>query len=185
MRLNQARIEPLPESEWSDEQRKLVQPTLDRWGLVFDVVKTLMRNMPLFSSWNRFAAHVMSTSSLSARHRELLIMRVGWRTDSEYEWGQHVLMSKPAGLTPTDHERIKAGADAAGWDALESALLRATDELLDDTMISDAVWDTLSEDLSTEQITDAIFTVGQYNMLAMAINSLGVQREPGIPGYDG
>jgi alkylhydroperoxidase family enzyme len=144
-----------------------------------------MRNMPLFSSWNRFAAHIMATSSLSARQRELLIMRVGWRTESEYEWGQHVLMSKPAGLTAEDHERIKAGPDADGWDELESALLRAADELLDDTMLSDDAWSKLTRHLTTHQVTDAIFTVGQYNMLAMALNSLGVQREAGIPGFDG
>ena len=112
-------------------------------------------------------------------------MRVGWLTDSEYEWGQHVLMSAPAGLDSKDHERIKQGAEADGWSSLEAGLLAATDELIEGTMISDKTWDLLSDHLSIEQLTDMIFTVGQYNMLAMAINSLGVQREPGIPGYEG
>ncbi len=68
---------------------------------------------------------------------------------------------------------------------MESALLQATDELLEDTMLSDEVWSTLSGNLSTEQITDLIFTVGQYNLMAVALNSLGIQREPGIPGFEG
>ncbi len=75
--------------------------------------------------------------------------------------------------------------DAEGWGELESALLQATDELLEDTMLSDEVWSTLSGNLSTEQITDLIFTVGQYNLMAVALNSLGIQREPGIPGFEG
>jgi alkylhydroperoxidase family enzyme len=94
-------------------------------------------------------------------------------------------MSEPAGLTSEDHERIKKGASADGWSEIESALIAATDELLAETMISNDTWAVLSRELTTEQITDALFTVGQYSMMAMVLNSLGVQREPGIPGFDG
>jgi hypothetical protein len=94
-------------------------------------------------------------------------------------------MSEPAGLTSADHERIKEGALAEGWSEIESVLITATDELLAETMISNATWAALSSQLNEKQITDVIFTVGQYQMMAMALNSLGVQREPGIPGFDG
>ena len=127
----------------------------------------------------------MAGSSLEPRLREIIIMRVGWNTSCEYEWGQHVLMSEPAGLTPEDHKRIKEGALAEGWSEIESVLITATDELLGETMISNATWAALSSQLNEKQITDVIFTVGQYQMMAMALNSLGVQREPGIPGFDG
>jgi alkylhydroperoxidase family enzyme len=94
-------------------------------------------------------------------------------------------MSVPAGLTAEDHERIKEGAAAEGWSELDSALITSVDELVSDTMISDETWAVLARHLSTEQITDAIFTVGHYNMVAMSLNSLGVQREPGVVGFDG
>jgi hypothetical protein len=32
---------------------------------------------------------------------------------------------------------------------------------------------------------DLIFTVGQYTLVSMALNSLGVQREPGVAGFPG
>jgi hypothetical protein len=32
--------------------------------------------------------------------------------------------------------------------------------------------------------TDLIFAVGQYNLVAMALNSLGVQLDDGVPGFD-
>lgn len=183
MRLTEPRITPLPESEWTEEQKKMTAPTKERFGMVFNVLKTLMRHMDLLRSWNGFANHIMGTSSLDPRHREMLIMRVGWRTQSEYEWGQHVLMSAPAGLTHEDHLRIKEGPGAAGWNELESALLKAADELLDDAIIENDTWETLSKHLSTQQLMDAVFTVGQYNMLAMGLNTMGVQREEGVPGF--
>lgn len=183
MRLITPRIMPISETEFTPEQAKMVAPTKARYGFVFNVLKTLMRHMTLLNAWNPFAGHIMGTSSLSPRHREMLIMRVGWLTQSEYEWGQHVLMSKPAGLTDADHLRIKEGPGAQGWNELEAALLQAADELIDDAIVEDKTWNTLSKHLSIEQVMDAVFTVGQYNMLAMALNSIGVQREPGVPGF--
>ncbi len=144
-----------------------------------------MHNMPLFNSFNVLGRHIMSDSSLTPRLREILIMRVGWNTECEYQWGQHVRMSAPAGLTAEDHERIKEGGASQGWTELESALLNAVDELLADTMIGDNTWTVLARHLNTEQITDAIFTIGHYNMVAMALNSCGVQRESGVAGFDG
>lgn len=185
MRLTTPRIPPVSETEFTEEQQKMIGPMKARYGIVFNVLKTLVRHMELLRAWNPFAMHIMGTSSLSPRHREMLIMRVGWLTQSEYEWGQHVLMSRPEGLDDADHLRIKEGPKAKGWNELEAALLQAADELLDDAIIEDQTWNTLSKHLNTAQIMDAVFTVGQYNMLAMALNSIGVQREPGVPGFPG
>ena len=185
MRLTEPRIQPLSEKDFTAEQAEAVAPIKESGGVVFNVIKTMMYNMPLFNSFNVLGRHIMSDSSLDPRLREILIMRVGWNTNCEYQWGQHVRMSVPAGLTAEDHERIKEGAAAEGWSELESALITSVDELVSDTMISDGTWTVLARHLSTEQITDAIFTVGHYNMVAMSLNSLGVQREPGVVGFDG
>lgn len=183
MRLTTPRITPISEADFDEEQIKMIAPLKERTGIIHNVLKTLMRNMELLRAWNPFAMHLLNTSSLSPRHREMLIMRVAWLTQSDYEWGQHVQMSKPAGLVDADHLRIKDGPKAAGWNDLESALLQATDELLYDAMLEDPTWAALSKHLSTQQIMDLVFTVGQYNMLAMALNTIGVQREPGVPGF--
>lgn len=185
MRLTEPRIQPLSEEDFNAEQAEVVAPIVERGGVVFNVIKTMMHNMPLFNSFNVLGRHIMSDSSLEPRLREILIMRVGWNTNCEYQWGQHVRMSLPTGLSSEDHERIKEGAAAEGWSELESALLTTVDELVTDTMISDETWTVLAHHLNTEQITDAIFTVGHYNMVAMALNSLGVQRESGVVGFDG
>jgi 4-carboxymuconolactone decarboxylase len=184
MRLSEPRIEPLSEAELNEVQAEIIAPTLARGGTPATVVMTLMRHMPLFTNLNVLGRHIMSGSSLTPRQREILIMRVGWNTQCEYQWGQHVLMSESAGLTAEDHARIKQGSEA-GWDAPESALLDAVDELVTNTMIGDATWARLSEHLNTEQLIDMIFTVGHYHMVAMALNAIGVQRETGIPDFDG
>jgi alkylhydroperoxidase family enzyme len=55
--------------------------------------------------------------------------------------------------------------------------------LLDDAFISDSTWRNLCAHLNQKQIVDLIFTVGQYNLVSMALNSLGVQLDDGLsPG---
>jgi len=185
MRLKDPRIEPLADDEMTPEQAQVVAPILERGGTVPNVIPTLMRHMPLFDSLNELGGHILSGNSLDPREREILIMRVAWNTRCEYQWGQHVRMSQPAGLDAGDHARIQAGPEAEGWSELDAALLRAADELTDETIISDATWATLEKHLSTEQLIDVIFTVGHYHMVAMALNSIGVQPESDLAGFDG
>ena len=90
--------------------------------------------------WLVFGNHVLGKSTLPARERELVILRIGWLCRSGYEWGQHVAIGKAAGLSDEEIARIPKGADAAGWSAADRALLRATDELHGDAFISDATW---------------------------------------------
>ena len=123
------------------------------------------------------------TSTLVPRERELLILRIGWLCQAEYEWGQHVVFGREAGLTDEEIARIKEGPDADGWDPFDATLLRAADELHADAFISDDTWAALSERYTTQQLMDVVFTVGQYNMVSMALNSFGVQLDNGVAGF--
>ena len=48
-------------------------------------------------------------------------------------------------------------------------------------MVSDAAWATLAKKYSTEQLMDAVFTVGQYNLVSWALNSFGVPLDDFLP----
>jgi hypothetical protein len=41
-------------------------------------------------------------------------------------------------------------------------------------MVSDATWSALAEELDEQQMMDLVFTVGAYEVLAMALRSFGV-----------
>jgi alkylhydroperoxidase family enzyme len=61
-------------------------------------------------------------------------------------------------------------------------LLTAADELHTDACLSDATWTALAEHYDTQQLVEVPMLVGHYHMVAFALNSLGVQREHGVPG---
>lgn len=183
MKLSKPRITPMAESEWSEEQRKVLAPVYET-GPTYNVLGTLARHWEATEKFMVWAYHIMGdTSRLEPREREILILRIGWLCDAEYEWGQHVIFGREAGLTEEEIARIKEGPDAEGWSAFDATLLRAVDELKKDSIVSDATWTELSERYDQQQLMDVVFTVGQYNMVSMALNSFGVQLDDGVSGY--
>ena len=150
-------------------------------GRDVNVLRVLMNHPKLTRRWTVFAGHVLQKQTVPPRERELLILRVGWLTQSEYEWTQHLLISKSRGVTEAEIERIKQGP-GAGWNAHEAALLQAADDLFENSVVSDQTWATLSAKYSTEQMMDMVFTIGQYTLLGWALNSFGVPLDDFLPG---
>lgn len=180
-RLRTPRIPPLPPEEWDDDTRQLLT-SLKREGRIFNIFATLARHPALLRRWLVFGTHILSKSTLPPRERELAILRMGWLCRADYEWGHHVAIGKDAGLTEAEIQRVAHGADATGWAPFERTLLRAVDELHHDTFISDATWQSLAARYNTQQLLDLVFTAGQYKLVCMALNSAGVQLEPGYEG---
>jgi len=184
IRLSEPRIPPQDESEWDDEVKLLLRGRKQSSNTYIpNVIKTIVRHPKLFKRWRVFGNHVLFKSSLPARDREILILRIGWLCQSEYEWGQHVVIGKQAGLNDEEIIQITEGPDASGWNSFETTLLRAVDELYSDAFISDPTWKKLSERYNTHQLMDLIFTVGQYNAVSMALNTLGVPLDEGVKGF--
>ncbi len=177
MRLEKPRIFPLP-----PEQIDAV--TRERFGAgrLANIFATLAHHPDLLKRWVVFGNHVLSKSTLEPRERELVILRVGWLCQAGYEWGQHVVIGKRDGLSDEEIARIPEGSEAPGWSDLERALLRATDELHEDRFIRDATWSALCEHYDTKQLMDLLFTIGQYELVSMVLNTLGVQLDPGFGG---
>jgi alkylhydroperoxidase family enzyme len=177
------RIPPRDEATWDDETRQVLEPLRALGGgRVLNIFATLAHHPLLLKRWLVFGNHVLGKSTLPERERELVILRTGYLCRSEYEWGQHVVIARRCGLGEAEIARVAEGPDAPGWSEADGALLRAADELHRDSRIGDATWEALAGRWDTRALLDLIFTVGQYHLVAMALNSLGVERDPGVPG---
>jgi alkylhydroperoxidase family enzyme len=158
-----ARIDPLP-------------PTGSGFGNA-NVFRTFARNPPADDLRNAVGKHIRDETSLAPRNREQLIMRVGVLCRSEYEWAAHSRIGRQAGLSDAEVARVIAGPAVPGGSGLETALLRAGDELYRDDAVGDATWDALAKELDERQLLDALFTFGGFRSATYAINSAGVQLD--------
>lgn len=183
MRLSEPRVKPLEPDQWDDKAQAVLAPFAER-GPVFNIFKTLAHHPDLLRRWLVFANHVLGKSTLAERERELAILRIGYLCQAGYEWGQHVEIARRAGMSDDEIRAARTGPDTPGLAELDRLLLRAVDELHADAHVSDATWSGLSQHFTTQQLMDLVFTVGQYNLVSMALNTLGVQLDEGLPGWD-
>ena len=142
------------------------------------IFTTLGRHRRLFRPWLRFAATLMFRGELSRTDRELVTLRTAWRCGSWYEWVQHVVLARRACLSADDIERTLQGPAADGWTPHQRALLEAVDEMHDLRVITDRTWDEVSAQLNDRELVELCLLVGHYEMLALTLNSLGVEPEP-------
>ncbi|NND68162.1 MAG: carboxymuconolactone decarboxylase family protein [Halioglobus sp.] len=193
----QARLAPLEPPQWNDE----IMAALGAFprGLQFvltqfesedgdprgrNVLGCFAHYPELASAFLTFNNHVATGSTLSARERELLILRIGWLRKAEYEYLQHVILGLRAGLTEDEVARIPDGPDASGWSAQDADLVRVADELYDNACIAQDTWQRLAARYSEKQMLDMIFLVGCYETVAMMMKSLAIPLEEGVPPLD-
>ena len=182
MRLSSPRVPPLADHQLSADAAEQLQP-MRRGERVFNIFRTLAHYPALMKRWLVFANHVLYKSTLSPRDRELAILRIGFLCRSGYEFNQHVVIGKQAGITDAEIERLKIGPAAEGWSDAERALLTATDELRRDAFVTDATWTELNKHYDTQALMDLVFAVGQYNLVSMVLNTFGVQLDEGLPQH--
>jgi 4-carboxymuconolactone decarboxylase len=177
------RIDPLPESEWEGDIAGILNalpPGADAPIGEYNVFRTLARHPDLFRSWLPFGGYLLVGGTLPATDRELAILRTAVRCRSSYEWGQHVRISLRMGIEREVIDRVFEGSDATGWTDGESAMLRAVDELHDESRISDSTWTELGKQYDETQLIELTMLIGQYHMVAFALNSLGVELDEGL-----
>jgi len=185
-----ARLAPLPKERWGDDVRaafRAAYPTEVAERFLSDApdaprvpnVFTMLMHHPAlagpFLTYNRV---LLEKPALGHRLRELMVLRVAWRTRSSYEWVQHVRFAHRYSVTPEDIAAIARGTPAETWTPLETDLVEATDQLIDRHRIDDATWARLAKHLDPRQLVEAVFVVGTYTCLGMVFNSLGLELDP-------
>jgi alkylhydroperoxidase family enzyme len=141
------------------------------------VYRTMGHNPALLNTWLPICDFFMNCSEISAFDRETLILRTGRHCDSEYEWAKHVIKADGVGLSEADvaaiHD-VTTRPDDGSW---LDTLLRLADELHATSTITDETFDRLSATYDNGQLMVAIMMVGEYHMLAYALNGARIFEE--------
>jgi 4-carboxymuconolactone decarboxylase len=187
------RLAPLPPEQWDDDVREALAAAFTDEGAARllgmgpaaismpNVLATLMHHPALAGPFLVYNNVLLRSPTLDARLRELMILRVAWRTGSRYEWAQHLRIAASVGITPEEIDAVAQGTDAVGWPALDGDVITAVDELVDGYRITDDTWNRLAEQLDERQLVELVFVAGTYTGLAMAFNSFGLELDADLP----
>ncbi len=142
------------------------------------IFTTLAHHRRLFRRWLPMGGVLLLRGDLPRRDTELMILRTASNCGCWYEWVQHAGIALTHGLTTEQVDAVRDWTTQGRWSPRQRAVLAATDELHRDRVISDETWARISAELSDTELIELCFVVGHYEMLAMTLNSLGVQPEP-------
>lgn len=178
--LKAPRIAPVPEAQWTDAQKQLVAKYAPN-GHADNALKTLLNLPELADAVMPYTNYLLNESSLTPRHRSLLILRVAWLLGNQPLWATHAKAARDAGMNATELRRVAQGPDATGWDPFEATLLRLADELFRNSSVTNATWQALTSHYDTNNVMDAVETANHFIVLAMIYNTFGVQPDKDMP----
>jgi alkylhydroperoxidase family enzyme len=146
-----------------------------------NVFQVLLRHPPLAKALYALLDPLLLHGTVDTRLRELVIMRVGWVTGSYYEWGQHWSLGQAFGVAADDLAAVRDWEHDDRFDAIDRAILAATDETLAGGPVSDATWAALGDALPDDaQRMELLMLIGGYQMLSGVLRSLRVPLDDGL-----
>ena len=186
------RIGNLPRAEWTDAAREVFafwgEPGAWEDGSKTNMSMVLANHPPLANAYHVFGKHLLLGSTIAVRPRELIVLRTAWLQKCLYEWHYHVGYALTAGLTMAEIAAIRDGWQSPVWDGRDEdrAVLRAVDELIETSRMSDDTYDALATHFDKQQVMDLVFTIGNYVMLGWAVATFGIPVEDGVDpiGFD-
>jgi 4-carboxymuconolactone decarboxylase len=108
---------------------------------------------------------------------------MGWNCQSIYEFGQHTLFGRDAGLSDEEIYFITRPISQSDWSEPDAAILQLVDDLYADDCLSDPTWDEATRHFSHPDVIHLIVTAGAYRLVSGFLNSTGVQLDEGVPGW--
>lgn len=149
------------------------------------VFRILLQNQPVAKQLAQTVNTLLFTgNSLDGRLRELLIMRIAWRTGSVYEWTQHWRIAQRMDIPAEDLLAVRDWQASEILGDAERAVLRATDDTLKYGCIQPEAWSACCKHLVTEaERVELVIAIGNWIMFSQLLRSLAVPLEEGVDAW--
>lgn len=175
-------IPVLPREEWTESARNV----FGYWegerarenGSRSNTMMTLAQHPDLAIAVLDLGKYMLVGSTLSQRQKELVVLRVAWRNDVDYEWAHHVQSARRLGMTDEEFAALRSSGHSSTWSQEEQALINAIDELCGNGRICAETWSILSETMDRHRLMDLIYSIGFFTMNIWAVGTMGVPLEP-------
>jgi alkylhydroperoxidase family enzyme len=142
----------------------------------------LANNLPMMKAFSSLGSYLLQAGAIAPREREIVILRVGWRAGAEYEFSQHMIIGRDAGLSEVEIARITDVASRE-WSHEDLQLLELADELCAEDIVSEPTWNALAARYDDAQMLELVMLAGFYRMVSGVLNSVGVSLESGVTGW--
>ena len=125
----------------------------------------------------RLGTAILRKGILNPALRELAILRVGNLAQASYEWTQHVPIGLDAGLSQDQIDNINKWKDSSLFNDKERAVLRYTDEIVNNIRVTDETFSQIKNFFNDQEIVELTIAIGYYGMVSRLLEALQVELE--------
>ena len=154
------------------------------WGRI-NAFRVLLHHPPVAAAIARTLIFLLYRSKvLDRRLRELIIMRIGWRTGADYEWTQHWRIALELGIPEADVLGVRDWQAHGAFGPADRAVLAATDDVLAHGMISDESWAMWTATApSVEATVEMVAAIGNWRLFSELLHNLDIPLEDGLASW--
>ncbi|MFZ0904736.1 MAG: carboxymuconolactone decarboxylase family protein [Mycobacterium sp.] len=149
------------------------------------IFQVLLNHPELACALNDLLAIMLWHGKLDPRLRELVIMRIGWLTASDYEWTQHWRVAQSLGVSADDLLGVRDWRSYDAFGPAERAVLGATDDVVRDGAVSAESWAACKREFGADQamLVELVTAISSWRMVASILHSLQVPLEDGAASW--
>jgi alkylhydroperoxidase family enzyme len=149
------------------------------------IFQVLLNHPTLARVFNDLLAVMLWHGKLDQRLRELVIMRIGWLTASDYEWTQHWRVALRLGVSADDLLGVRDWQAHNAFGPTERAVLAAADDVVRDGVVSSVTWEACERELGPDPavLIELVTAIGAWRMVASILHSLKVPLEDGVDSW--
>ena len=157
------------------EVKALAEQIRRERGGLGELYRALLNSPPVARGWLNMLTAIRQQCELSARYREIVIIRIAVLNGADYEKQSHIPHARKAGMSDAQIEALSDWRNAtAQFDEVDRAVLAYTDAMTKDVQVSDAVFAEVRKRFDDRQLTELTATIAAYNLVSRFLIALQV-----------
>lgn len=154
----------------------LVEHITTLGGRVLNLYRMLGNHPRMLEAWIDFAYTLRRACTTSRVLRELMILRTAQLAQSDYEWHQHRIMAREAGVPDQKVEELANWRESKLFDARERAALELTEAIVAGR-VDDATYARAAKEFSPSEMIELILTASFYCMVPRILDATALTTE--------
>ena len=153
------------------------QISAERGGKLLNLYKMLLQSPPVADGWRQLLTAIRQQCTLSARYRELAIMRIAVLNEADYEFAQHVPFALKEGYTEQQLAALKTPQYRDHFEPLDLQVIDYTDAMTRTIRVPQVVFDGLKSHFNEREIVELTATIAAYNMVSRFLEALQLDHD--------
>ena len=143
-----------------------VKEVFDRLPVPLNIFKIMAHAETNFRPLIALGTSILTEQQLSARLRELAILRVALLNGADYEYRAHLPFALQEGLSQEQIDALPGWPLSPRFDERERAVLAYTDAMTRGIRVPDAIFEGLRRHFDERETVELTATIGGYNLVS-------------------